>query len=125
MLSHVCDVAACYTSIGAGTSYCVVHNTHFYMRAQTRKTQNHEQGAALSDSSGPFFSQYLKMEKEDNKTAERWQKDSMSVLVFVRTSFCFLCRFIYQVNIAGRFVLCRHCAITCRDGPGSQGKRTG
>jgi hypothetical protein len=55
-------------------------------RTQTRKTQNQEQGAALSDSSGPLFSQYLKMEEEDNKTAKRWQKDSMSVLVFVRTS---------------------------------------
>jgi hypothetical protein len=95
------------------------------VRAQTRKAQNHEQGAALFDSSGPLFSQYLKIEEEDNKTAKRWQKDSMFVLVFVRTSVLFSITLHISSHITDRFILCRHCAIACRDSPGSQGQRTG
>jgi hypothetical protein len=37
-----------------------------------------------SDGSGPLFNIYMKMEKEeDNKMADRWQKDADGILIFV------------------------------------------
>ena len=38
----------------------------------------------FGDSSGPLFSMYTKAaEDEDNKMAERWQKDADGILIFV------------------------------------------
>jgi hypothetical protein len=38
----------------------------------------------LGDSSGPLFSMYSKAaEDEDNKMADRWQKDAEGILIFV------------------------------------------
>ena len=43
----------------------------------------------FSDSSGPLFNMYVKMaEEEDNKMADRWQKDADGILIFV--GFCYL-----------------------------------
>jgi hypothetical protein len=40
--------------------------------------------ANFSDSSGPLFNMYIKMtEEEDNKLADRWQKDADGILIFV------------------------------------------
>jgi hypothetical protein len=52
------------------------------------KDQDHlSQGQANSnftDSSGPLFNMYIKMtEEEDNKVADRWQKDADGILIFV------------------------------------------
>jgi hypothetical protein len=42
------------------------------------------------DSSGPLFSMYQDMtEEEDRQMAERWQKDTEGILVFVRTPVSF------------------------------------
>jgi hypothetical protein len=38
----------------------------------------------FADSSAPLFNMYRKMaEEEDNKMAERWQKDADGILIFV------------------------------------------
>jgi hypothetical protein len=52
------------------------------------KKQNQvSQGQAnlnFTDSSGPLFNMYIKMaEEEDNKMADRWQKDADGILIFV------------------------------------------
>ncbi|KAH9952546.1 hypothetical protein BGW80DRAFT_618337 [Lactifluus volemus] len=51
------------------------------------KEQNQvSQGQAnlnFTDSSGPLFNMYIKMaEEEDNKVADRWQKDADGILIF-------------------------------------------
>ena len=44
----------------------------------------------FADSSGPLFFMYRKMaEEEDNKMAERWQKDADGILIFVSLQFIF------------------------------------
>jgi hypothetical protein len=41
----------------------------------------------FADSSGPLFVMYGNIvEEEDNKMAERWQKDAQGILIFVGTS---------------------------------------
>jgi hypothetical protein len=53
----------------------------------TQRAQNQEQELEFADSSGPLFFMYRKMvEEEDNKMAERWQKDADGILIFVGTS---------------------------------------
>jgi hypothetical protein len=43
-----------------------------------------EQQSEFADSSGPFFTMYREMtEEEDNKMAERWQKDAEGIIIFV------------------------------------------
>ena len=46
--------------------------------------QSSQAESNFGDSSGPLFSMYSEMaEKEDNKMAERWQKDALGILIFV------------------------------------------
>jgi hypothetical protein len=53
--------------------------------------QNQEQQSEFADSSGPFFTMYREMtEEEDNKMAERWQKDAEGIIIFVSPSSCLL-----------------------------------
>jgi hypothetical protein len=42
------------------------------------------------DSSGPLFTMYSKLAvEEDNKMAERWQKDAEGIIIFVRLEVAF------------------------------------
>jgi hypothetical protein len=42
------------------------------------------------DSSGPLFTMYSKLAvEEDNKMAERWQKDAEGIIIFVRLEVVF------------------------------------
>jgi len=42
------------------------------------------------DGSGPLFTMYSKIaEEEDNKMAERWQRDAEGIIIFVRPNVCF------------------------------------
>jgi hypothetical protein len=51
--------------------------------AQHLSSHGHS-GSGFSDGSGPIFKMYVDMaEKEDNKMAERWQKDADGILIFV------------------------------------------
>jgi hypothetical protein len=44
----------------------------------------------FSDGSGPIFNMYVKMaEEEDNKMANRWQKDADGILIFVSSHINF------------------------------------
>jgi hypothetical protein len=56
---------------------------------------------------------YVKMsQEEDNKMADRWQKDADGILIFVSSS-CHLhaLSVVTNVNIVGRFILCCRCGI--------------
>ena len=60
-------------------------NVHQSTQPQTPQGQSN-----FSDSSGPLFNMYVKMaEQEDDKMADRWQKDADGILIFVssHTSF--------------------------------------
>jgi hypothetical protein len=66
----------------------------------------------FGDSSGALFSMYFKAaEEEDNKMADRWQKDAEGLLIFVsprvgiRVSLC-----ITWSNIDWFILCCRRCA---------------
>ncbi|KAI0246132.1 hypothetical protein BJV78DRAFT_1158111 [Lactifluus subvellereus] len=50
---------------------------------QSAPNQTSQPQSVFSDGSGPLFNMYLKMaEEEDNKMAERWQKDADGILIF-------------------------------------------
>ena len=64
-------------------------------------------------------------EEEDNKMAERWQKDADGILIFVSSQLTFhVTSHIGSTNI-DRFVLCRSCGIGLGDRHGPQTKLTG
>jgi hypothetical protein len=53
---------------------------------QPDQNQTSQGQSNFSDSSAPFFNMYVKMtEEEDNKMADRWQKDADGILIFVST----------------------------------------
>ena len=53
-------------------------------RTQSTPNQQSQGESTFGDSSGPLFSIYYKAAKEeDNKMAERWQKDADGILFFV------------------------------------------
>ena len=41
------------------------------------------QGTNFGDSAGPLFYMYSKISEEDNKMAERWQKEAEEIIIFV------------------------------------------
>ena len=48
-------------------------------------TQLSQGESNFGDSSGPLFTLYSEIaEEEDNKMAERWQKDAEGIIIFVR-----------------------------------------
>ncbi|KAI0247165.1 hypothetical protein BJV78DRAFT_1285746 [Lactifluus subvellereus] len=50
---------------------------------QSTQNQMSQGQSNFSDGSGPLFNMYVKMaEEEDNKSADRWQKDADSILLF-------------------------------------------
>jgi hypothetical protein len=52
--------------------------------AQDQQSQPSQGESNVGDSSGRIFSMYSKAaEDEDNKMAERWQKDAEGILIFV------------------------------------------
>ena len=51
---------------------------------QSAQNQTSHEHTNFSDGSGPLFNMYVKMaEEEDNKIADRWQKDADGILIFV------------------------------------------
>jgi hypothetical protein len=72
-----------FTSIIGGPDYV----------PQPAQNQSSQGQAKFSDSSGPLFNMYVKMtEKEDNKMADRWQKDADGILIFVSLDICLQAR---------------------------------
>jgi hypothetical protein len=56
----------------------------------TQATENQETQPGFADSSGPLFHMYREMaEEQDNKMAERWQKDAEGIIIFVSLDFLF------------------------------------
>ena len=54
------------------------------MAGQRNQNQTSQGQSNFSDGSGPLFNMYVKMaEEEDNKIADRWQKDADGILIFV------------------------------------------
>ncbi|KAH9972320.1 hypothetical protein BGW80DRAFT_383115 [Lactifluus volemus] len=50
---------------------------------QPAQNQSSQGQAGFSDSSGPLFNMYIKItEEEDNRMADRWQKDADGILIF-------------------------------------------
>jgi hypothetical protein len=70
---------------------------------------------------------YVKMaEEEDNKSADRWQKDADGILIFVSLNISLhLLSAVNSVNIIDWFILCHRCSIGLSVCPGSEAKFTG
>jgi hypothetical protein len=70
---------------------------------------------------------YVKMsQEEDNKMADRWQKDADGILIFVslHVASTYL-SVVTNVNIVDRFILCSSCGIARSVNPGLEAKFTG
>jgi hypothetical protein len=70
--------------------------SHFTARNPTTNVPQSEQHQSsrgqptFSDGAEPIFNMYVKMsQEEDNKMADRWQKDADGILIFVSSS-CYL-----------------------------------
>ena len=75
----------------------------------------------FGDSSGPIFSIYSNITKEeDDQAAERWQKDADGILIFV--SPCVNIHTTTHISwiIIDRFIFRRSCRTTCHIRPGPQ-----
>jgi hypothetical protein len=70
---------------------------------------------------------YVKMsQEEDNKTADRWQKDADGILIFVSSSYYLPhLSVVTNVNIVDRFILCCRCGIARSVNPRLETKSTG
>ena len=74
----------------------------------------------FGDSSGPIFSMYSKIAKEeDDDLVDRWQKDADGILIFVSHSVDIHTNAHTNHNILDWSVLCCGCCVTCPISPGS------
>ena len=64
-------------------------------------------------------------EEEDDKMAERWQKDAKVIIIFVSSHLTFDITSHIKSTYIDRVVLCCSCGIGRGDGPRSQTKLTG
>ena len=61
---------------------------------QSAQNQTSQEHTNFSDGSGPLFNMYVKMaEEEDDRIADRWQKDADGILIFVSPPIS-LCSFL-------------------------------
>lgn len=80
----------------------------------------------FGDGSGPLFTIYSKIaEKDDNKRAERWQKDAQGILIFVSPHFASHIAPCVNGKTLDRSVLYRRRDIGHHVGPGPQTTPTG
>jgi hypothetical protein len=83
-------------------------------------------GSNSGDGSAPLFSIYTKIaEKEDNKMAERWQRDALGILIFVSLHGAFRIAPCINWKPLDWFVLYRPRDIGHHVGPGPQTTLTG
>jgi hypothetical protein len=69
---------------------------------------------------------YSKMaEEDDNKMAERWQKDADSVLIFVSSAVGFDVNARIDRETINWFILCSCCRVGCGVDPGPETKLAG
>jgi len=90
-------------------------------RNQPPLSQPPVEGSNFGDSSGPIFSLYSNItKKEDDKLAERWQKNADGILIFV--SPCINVHTTARISwiILDRFILRFSRRTTCRIRPGPQ-----
>jgi hypothetical protein len=74
----------------------------------------------FGDSSGPIFSMYSKIAKEeDDDLVDRWQKDADGILIFVSPSVDIHTNAHTNHNILDWSVLCCGRCVTCSISPGS------
>ncbi|KAI0246128.1 hypothetical protein BJV78DRAFT_1286703 [Lactifluus subvellereus] len=60
-----------------------IYTTGHHNVPQSAQNQTSQGQSSFSDGSGPLFNVYVKMaEEEDNKIADRWQKDADGILIF-------------------------------------------
>ena len=64
-------------------------------------------------------------EEEDNKVAERWQKDADGLLIFVSPHVIFCSTPRINKNLIDRFILCRHCCVSRIVNPGPHPELSG
>lgn len=68
---------------------CVLLGVH-HSRSRSASNHSSQVESNFGDGSAPLFSIYSIMaEKDDNKRAERWQKDAQGILIFVSPRFPF------------------------------------
>jgi hypothetical protein len=108
------------------SSRCTGSNRNVPQSAQNPISQA---SSNFSDSSGPLFNLYVKMaEEEDNKIADRWQKDADGILIFVSPHIRLRVHplnIVTNVDIVDWFILCcSRCIGRCLY-PGPQAKFTG
>jgi len=101
--------------------FCADRNSPAYTvdgelrRTPTTPTSPSQGESILCDSSGPLFTMYSKIaEEEDNKMAERWQKDAEGIIIFVCHEIAFHTAANSFKSRLDRFVLCgRRCVCGC------------
>jgi len=70
-----------------------------HQSASNPSFQELDRDTRFRDGSWPLFSMYSNIaEEEDNKLAERWQKDADEILIFVRPSSCTILRALTHIN---------------------------
>ena len=97
------------------------------LRAPNQPSQpSRGESSNFGDSSGPLFSIYSRAaEEEDNKMAERWQKDADGILFFVSSPYHRSCCLCVNWNTIDRSIFCCSCRTPWRDRPGPQAKQPG
>jgi len=112
--------------------FCADQNSPAYTvdgelrKISTTPTSPPQGESVLCDSSGPLFSMYSKIaEEEDDKMAERWQKDAEGIIIFVCHRVAFHTAANSFKSQLDRFVLCgRRCVCGCFS-PGPQTQLAG
>jgi hypothetical protein len=99
-----CFLLALATLSPSTSSSHIGGHRHAPPQPQLAQNQTLQEKATFSDSSGPLFNMYNKMtEEEDNKMAQRWQKDADGILIFVSLYSCWSTA--ANMNIVDRFIL--------------------
>jgi hypothetical protein len=103
---------------------CIVDDSHDPTTTTTNQPLQGESN--FGDSSVPLFSMYSKAaDEEDNKMAERWQKDADGILFFVNPRVGIRLSFRINRNTIDRSVLCCSRRPPCCYRPGPETKQSG
>ena len=107
--------------------FCIVdHPRNQSVSVPNQQSQPSQGESNFGDTSGPLFSMYSKAaEEEDNKMADRWQKDADGILIFVSPPVgCYVSLCIIWNTIDG-VILCCRCYAAFRVSPEPDPQQSG
>ena len=107
-------------------TYIVDHPRNQSVSTQNQQLQPSQGESNFGDSSGPLFSMYSKAaEEEDNKMADRWQKDADGILIFVSPPVGFHVSLYIIWNTIDGVILCCSCYVAFRVSPEPDPQQSG